>query len=400
MEDEGVTKVPQGFCAPAFEPVLDVFVEHFRIHPCGGAPELGASVSVVVDGETVVDLWDGWADADRTRSWEKDTIANVFSCGKGVTAVAVHMLVEDGLLDYDTPIAAYWPEYAANGKEKTTVRHVLTHQAGLPQLRTDLGPGGAWDSVKVAQAIAGATPMWEPGSGHAYHAVTYGHILDELVRRVSGQRLAEVIRQRIDGPLGVDFYVGMTEQEIARCADMTPFPGGPPDSVAMFEQMTGMKLPETFAELSSIDQTGIMAFGNRPNSTLWRTSTDFLAAGGHSNARSLARIYGALARGGEIDGVRLLTPETLAAATELQVDGPDLIMGNPWAWGLGFMLPHPGPSSARFSGHGFGHGGVYGSLGWAEPVTKLGFGYVQNQEWLPMGDPRGSRLLHAAIGCL
>jgi CubicO group peptidase (beta-lactamase class C family) len=242
--------------------------------------------------------------------------------------------------------------------------------------------------------------MWEPGTGHAYHSVTYGHLLDEVVRRVAGERLNAVIRNRINEPLGVEFLVGMTEDEIARCADIAPFPAGPSDSKATFEKATGMTLPDNPAELGILDQVGIMALGDRPNSHLWRTTKDFLAASGHSNARSLARVYGALARGGEIDGVRLLAPETIAAATETQADGPDLLMGNPWAWAMGFMLPHAGPSSARFSGHGFGHGGLYGSLGWAEPDTKFGFGYAANQAWLPMGDPRGSRLLHAALGCL
>jgi len=353
---------PEGFCDPAFKPVFDVFVEHFRVHPCGGNPELGAAVSVVVDGEAVVDLWAGWADATRARAWERDTLVNVFSTGKGVTALAIHMLVEDGLLDYDVPVAAYWPEFAANGKEDITLLHVLTHQAGLSSLSEDLGPGGAWDSQRVALALAVAKPLWEPGSGHAYHAVTFGHLLDEVARRVSGDRLATFIRERINVPLEVEFLVGMTEEELARCADLIPFTGGPSNHKAMFEQLTGMNLPETIEELSRLDQIGIMAHSDRPNSTLWRTSTDFLAAGGHSNSRSLARIYGALARGGEIEGVRLLSPETIDVATRLQVDGPDLLTANPGAWGLGFMLPHPGPTSSRFSGHGFGHGGVYGSL--------------------------------------
>jgi len=376
-----------------------MFIEHFRAHPCGGAPESGASVSVVVEGKTVVDLWDGWANAEQTRAWERNTIANVFSSGKGITALAIHLLAEDGLLDYDAPVATYWPEFAANGKSDVTVAHVLSHQAGLPSLPDDLGPGGAWNAERVTRALAAAKPMWEPGTGHSYHSVTFGHLLDELARRVCGERLAAVIRKRIAAPLGVDFCVGLTDEEIARCADMIPNPGGPADA-AVAKQLEGIELPTDFTGLSNFDQIGMIAFGGGPNTQEWRGSSDFLSAGGHSNARSLARIYGALARGGEIGGVRLLSMETLDRATRLEADGLDLLKGQPWKWALGFMLAHSGPGSARFSGNGFGHGGAYGSLGWAEPKTQMGFGYVANQEWQIAGDPRSSRLLHTALGCL
>jgi CubicO group peptidase (beta-lactamase class C family) len=392
--------MPGGFCDPAFTPVLDLFVEHFRVHPTGGPPELGASVAVVVDGETVVDLWDGWADEARTRQWERDTVVNVFSAGKGMAALAIAMLVDDGLIDYGATMSSYWPEFASNGKSEITVSQMLSHQAGLPGLSKDLGTGGAWDYQRVIDGLAEAEPAWKPGNGMSYHSVTFGFLANELVRRVTGEHLAAFTRTRISGPLGVDFFVGMSQKESARAADMVPFPGGPAASVATFEHMSGTKLPDSIADLSVLDSIAVMAFADMPNTDIWRASTNFVAAGGHSNARSLARIYGALARGGEIDGVRLLSAETLALATQLQVKGRDLLNGAPWAWANGFMVPHEGPASSRFSGSGFGHGGVYGALGWAEPKSKVGFGYVMNQEWVPLGDPRGSRLLHTALGCL
>ena len=215
-----------GTYEPAFRTVHEAFAEHFTRHPKGGLPELGAAVCVEVDGRRVVDLWAGWADVARTRPWTADTLACVCSCTKGMTAIAVHRLAERGVVDYDEAVATYWPEFAAAGKQHVTLRHLLTHSAGLNRLRDPLPAAGIFDWTTVVDALAAEEPHWEPGTAHGYHTLSFGHLNGEVVRRVDGRDLGAFFRDEVAGPLGADFFIGTPGTEDHRVAELTlPHPG-------------------------------------------------------------------------------------------------------------------------------------------------------------------------------
>jgi CubicO group peptidase (beta-lactamase class C family) len=318
----------------------------------------------------VVDLWAGHADAARTRPWTADTIVNVFSTTKAMTALCAHLLVDRGLLDLDAPVARYWPEFAAGGKDALPVRHLLSHQAGLAALRAPLAPETAYDWARMTAALAAESPWWEPGSASGYHALTFGYLVGEVVRRVTGTMPGVFFRREVAGPLGADFHIGLAPSEDERVAEMVP--ASPAEIAAAGPQ-------------AIVDPESLLGkvMGNPPlvpevaNRLAWRRA-DIPAANGHGNARSVARVMAALACGGSLDGLRLLAPETLARATEEQWFGTDLVLGIPMRWGLGFMLASPllplGPSPRAF-----GHGGWGGSLGIADPEARVSWAYVMNK---------------------
>lgn len=301
--------------------------------------ELGAAVCAYVDGRKVVDLWGGWADAGRTREWQRDTIACTYSATKGLTATCAHRLVDGGLLDVDEPVATYWPEFAQAGKDDITVRMLLTHQAGLQRLSVRVPPGKRWDWDTLTDALARSRPAWEPGTRSEYHGGTFGYLVGEVVRRIDGRSLDTFFRQEIAEPLGADFLMALGPEHDHRCAEMT----GPSDQVG------------------------------GSNSREYRAAADG-AATGHGSADGLARTYAALARGGELDGVRVLGAETIeAAAQEQALLHADGLAGE---FGLGYQLLW---KLYSFGTHRpFGHTGMGGSIGLSDPTTELGFGYVMN----------------------
>lgn len=379
----------KGHCAPRFERVREAFEKNFE----GG--EVGAAIAVCVDGEPVVDLHGGHADAARTRPWERDTIANVYSTTKGMTAVCAHRLVEEGRLELDAPAATVWPEFAAAGKGEVPVRWLLSHQVGLPAIREDLPAGALFDWDVMCSALAAEAPWWEPGTKHGYHALTFGHLVGELVRRVDGRSLGNYFREELAEPLGLDFHIGLHAEHFGRCAEMIPAPkteGGGGDVLTQFMQDKG-----------SVTER---AFNNPPmrdgsvNSPEWR-SAEIPAANGHGDALSLARVYAALATDGATDGVHVLSPESVARATEEQAHGPDaVLMQMPMRFGLGFFLTQamiplgPNPRS-------FGHPGAGGSIAFADPDARLSFAYVMNQMQQGLaGDARGFGLIHATYEAL
>jgi CubicO group peptidase (beta-lactamase class C family) len=381
-----------GDCHPRFAPVRVAFAENLQHRD-----EIGAAVAVVVDGEPVVDLWAGHADLARTRRWERDTLVNVYSCTKGMTALCAHRLVSAGRLDLDAPVAEYWPEFAQAGKETLPVRWLLGHRSGLAAVRHPL-PGEAlydWDTMSTA--LAAETPWWTPGTAHGYHAVTFGWLVGEVVRRVTGRSLGTYFRQEIAAPLGLDFHIGLPETEHGRCAEMTGVP------MPANEDEAGLAA----VVLSDPEGLAARAFMNPPSMALgvnnapWR-SAEIPGANGHGTARALARVYGTLARGGDQDGVHLLDPAGIARCREEQAHGPDLVLPISTRFGLGFMLPQD-RTDARFgpSPRAFGHPGAGGSVGFADPDTKVGFGYVMNR----MGphillDPRATALIDAVYAAL
>jgi CubicO group peptidase (beta-lactamase class C family) len=379
----------EGHCDPKYARVRDVFSEHFEQHPAGGLPELGASVSVVVSGETVVDLWGGFMDAARTRPWQRDTVGMVASCTKGLTALVAARLVERGLLDPDALVSRYWPEYGKSGKERTTVWDVFTHRAGQPQLGVALPPGGLWDWDLVVNAFAEAPPQWEPGTAIGYHAFSFGHLAGELVRRVTGGRtVGQILREEIAGPLGVDVLLGVRDDELDRCAELV---APPPDSP--FGALGHSGDTTDFAALTRYDDMRLMSAA-AANSLQWKRAA-YPAAGAFTNARALAKIYGALACGGSSNGIQLIGKDTLARLSAPHASGPDRTLGAQSSFAFGWQTPSTVMPIPTLGPRSFGHPGGWGSLAWCDPDRQLAVAYTMNQTWTLIGDPRASRLYTA-----
>jgi CubicO group peptidase (beta-lactamase class C family) len=386
-----------GTCDAAFAGVRDVFEASFD------KGEVGAGVAVYVDGKQVVDLWGGWADGARTRPWAEDTIVNTFSTTKGMTTICAHRLIERGLLDVDERVSTYWPEFAQAGKQDITVRHLLTHQAGLPAIEAQLPPEKRHDWAAVTNALAAQAPAWEPGTHAAYHAVTFGYLVGEVVRRVDGRSLGTYFREEVAEPLGADFLIGFGPEHDARCAEV----------------LSGAPSPE--AAVSPMAAANA-AMARGANSRTWRAA-EIPAANGHATADGVARPYAALARGGTLDGVEVLRPETIEAAivrqrpsgpstappvadaaAQVAARGPAGITGLPFALGFmrtgDFIRMRAGgadvPGTAMF-----GHPGAGGSIGGADPVAKIGFGYVMNQMQAGMvGGAHGFNLIAAVYASI
>lgn len=373
-----------GHCDPRFARVAEAFRENFRTEG-----EIGASVSIWVDGAPVVDLWGGYADADSTRPWQADTIVNLMSVTKALTATCVHMLVARGRIGLDDPVAGCWPEFAAAGKEGLKLRHILDHRAGLPIIEPALPRGSIYDWAAMTAGLAAMTPLWEPGTVAAYHIRTQGFLLGEVVRRLTGKSVGTYFRDEVARPLGLDLHIGLPPQLDARCADFVPTRQG-----TIFDTATqsrdsllyraGLELPE------KVDYNG----------PLWRRS-EIPGGNGHGNARSVARFYAMLVNGGTLDGVTLLPAEAVAAATAEQHNQLEQVMGRQYHQALGFIRNSPpivwmGPNAGAF-----GHHGVGGSIGMADPAAGLSFSYVMNRMHARLDNgPRAGRLIKALYDCL
>ena len=377
-----------GHCDARFGAVREAFAEGFR-----SRNEIGSAVAVTLDGKSVVDLWAGHADLARTRSWARDTIVNIYSCTKGMTALCAHQLVERGQLDLDAPVATYWPEFAQASKARIPVRWLLSHRSGLPAVRDMLPPEALYDWTAMCDALAAQSPWWEPGTHHGYHAVTFGWLVGEVVRRITGRSLGTYFREEIAEPLGLDLHIGLADAEHGRVAEMSEIPTDQVDPDALGLAQVVFSDPEGMAARAFVNPPS-MALG--PNNPEWRRA-EIPGANGHGAARDLARVYGALARGGTVDGIRVLSAESVARCASEQSFGPDQVLQISTRFGLGFMLPQERPD-ARFgpSKRAFGHPGAGGSLGFADPEHRVGFGYVMNR----MGphillDPRAVALIDA-----
>lgn len=363
----------RGYCAPRFRPVLDAFIENFD-----GDVEHGASLAVEHDGETVIDVWGGFADLASRRQWEQDTIGVVFSNTKAATALCAHILVDGGALDIDKPVAHYWPEFAAAGKADVTVRMLLDHSAGVPALREMLPDGAAFDWGEMTKRLAAEAPYWKPGTSVGYHGLTFGWLVGEVVRRVAGQPLGRFFQERVAALLGIDFWIGLPEGEESRVATIVPArPGEVPRNA--FERAIATE-PDSISNLY-FRNTG----GWRPSGFNSRRghAAEIGAAGGITNARSLARMYSALSLGGEYQGVHVIGEETLARASEVSsATNEDLCLLVPTRFAAGFMRSMDnrarGLDSANFGRDAFGHVGAGGSLGFASPLQRIGFGYTMN----------------------
>jgi CubicO group peptidase (beta-lactamase class C family) len=382
-----------GTVDPRFARVRDVFAQNFAERD-----EIGAAVALAVDGRLVVDLWAGFADQERTRPWNRDTIVNVYSTTKGMTALCLHQLVEQGRVDLDAPVARYWPEFAQADKETIPVRALLGHRAGLAAVKPLLPADALYEWDAMVAALAAESPWWQPGTTHGYHAVTFGWLVGEVVRRVTGKTLGTYFREAIAEPLGLDFHIGLRDAEHHRCAEMSTIPVPDPNADGVQLAMVMMSDPEGLAARAFMNPPGL---GRGPNVPEWRRA-EIPGANGHGDARSLARVYGALARGGAAHGVHVLGPEGIARCHAELSHGPDLVLQVSTRFGHGFMLPQDRPD-ARIGANPrvFGHPGAGGSLGFADPDARIGFGYVMNR----MGphillDPRAIALVDAVYDAL
>lgn len=329
--------------------------------------ELGVSVAVDVDGEQVVDLWGGFADTAGTRPWTADTVVNVWSSSKMVLGLAALVLVDRGQLDVDAPVAQYWPEFAANGKDGVLVRHVLGHTSGVSGWDQPFTLEDMYDLGRATQRLAEQAPWWEPGSASGYHANDLGHLVGELVRRVTGLSLSEFVRTELAEPLSADFQVGLRPEDDGRAAEIVPPPPHGMDFSALDPESVMIK---TF--------TSPMFPAETVNSEAWRRA-ELGAVNGHSNARGMCRLLSPLALGGSGRGHRLLGPGTIDLIFREQARGADLVLGIPLRWGIGFGLPEPATLPYIPDGRVCFWGGYGGSMTVIDTDRRLTVSYVMNK---------------------
>ncbi|MEU8483317.1 serine hydrolase domain-containing protein [Streptomyces sp. NPDC048641] len=381
----------QGHCDARFDAVRAAFEENFEERG-----ELGAAVTVLIDGAPVVDLWGGWADAARTRAWERDTVVNVWSTTKGPTALCAHILIDRGLLDPDAPVASYWPEFAAAGKEGVLVRHLLSHRAGLAGLREPHSLEQLLDWELTTSRLAAQEPWWEPGSVSGYHALTYGFLVGEVVLRVSGLLPGAFLEREVTGPLGIDFTIGLPEKEAGRAAELVhPRAQATSEQAAVFAQLA----PAALAAL-----TNPIAGAAEANTAAWRAA-EIPAANGHGTARAVAALYGIVAGRGRSGDQQILSPEGAERIREGQGSCRDLVLGAGFTHetelGLGLWLSGPNGSYGP-NPRAVGHDGFGGSFGSADPESGVAMGYVMNRMGPHIADdPRKMaliRALHEALG--
>lgn len=380
-----------GTCDARFARVRDVFAAQMS-----DPEELGAAVAVTLEGRLVVDLWAGHADLKRTKPWTGDTLVNLFSTTKGMTALCAHRLADEGKLDLDAPVARYWPEFAQADKGAIPVRWLLDHSAGLAAIEKPLPMGAVCDWDVVASALAEQAPLWEPGTAHGYHALTFGWLVGEVIRRIAGRSVGAYLRDEIAAPLGADFWIGLPEEHDARTAQLVPAPMPAPGQSNFLLELAAKSKPWALKSfVNPLPPAGGM------NSRAWRAA-EIPAANGHGSARGIARVYSALAAGGTIDGVRVLSPEQIDVARTEQRAGLDCVIPMmPTKFALGFQLgteAEPiGPNPRAF-----GHSGAGGSMGLADPEAQLAFGYAMNrmESGLFLIGPRATALMNAAFESL
>ncbi len=384
----------QGQLDRAYAPVVDAFIENFRTRE-----EVGAALCVSVGRQVVVDIWGGFADAERTRQWNADTIAVVFSCTKAATALCAHVLIERGLLELHAPVARYWPEFARNGKEHVTVAMMLNHTAGVPAFREPIKAGGFYDWDYVVERLGDEAPFWEPGTRNGYHMMTFGWTVGELVRRASGKSLGTFFRDEVAGRLGLDFWIGLPEALEPRVAAMVPWRPKRGEPASEFTRALQ-------ADWKSLQGLALLNSGGHNAGSREAHAAELGGGGGITNARGLEGMYRPLANRGRMEGGTFLQPTTIARMSQVSVATPrDATLLIATRFGLGFMKSMDnrhlqldggpqGIDSALLGEKAFGHVGAGGSIGFADPECELAFGYVMNR----MGagillNPRGQALV-------
>ncbi|HEV7941463.1 MAG TPA: serine hydrolase domain-containing protein [Solirubrobacteraceae bacterium] len=379
--------VSEGFTAPGFESVREEFERNFTERG-----DTGAALAVFRDDELVVDLWGGLADRETGAPWRKDSLQVIFSGTKALVGICLLMLIDRGELSADAPVSEYWPEFAAHGKEAVKVSDLASHQARLPAVRKPLNISDMCEDVALAAALAAQPQEQDPRAASMYHALTYGWLCGELVRRVDGRSVGSFFAQEIARPLGLELWIGLPQEQENRVA-----------TLHYADSWKGMPEGEELEK----DELMKLVWANPPlfpsNDIPWNTreyhAAEIPAAGGIGAARSVARLYACLAREGELDGVRLLEPATILQARQCLMRGRDPLLDMPEAYGFGFELQtelgYFGPPAAAF-----GYGGAGGSLHGAWPAERVGFSYAMNQMRDDPEDPRGRALLKALHRCL
>jgi CubicO group peptidase (beta-lactamase class C family) len=384
----------RGTVEPGYERVRDAFAANFDEQG-----DVGAAVTVYRHGRIVVDLWGGERNATTAEPWEADTLVRVASTTKGITAVCANLLAQQGKLDFDEPVARYWPEFAAEGKESIPVRWIMSHQAGLPVVDRVFTKEDVFASDPISEALAAQRPIWEPGTAHGYHGQTYGYLVGEVIRRIAGSTVGTFLADEVAGPLALDTFIGLPEEMLPRMAQIiSPAYGASGDKAG--KGTPAASAPSGVADVDAEE----MAFRLRVflfthlkpdyNSPEW-LQIEMPSANGVTTARSLAKLYASLI--GEVDGVRLFTQETLEAACTCQADGEDRVLRRHNRYGLGFALasghmPSIGPGS-------FGHPGAGGSIGLADPETGVAMAYVMNFHKMA-DDTRAASLVDAVRASL
>ncbi len=377
---EPAAHVPAGDVQPGFEPVAAAFAGNFEL-----GLEHGAAFAAYVDGRPVVDLWGGCADAARSRAWGRDALQAVYSGTKGLAGLCVLILIDRGELALDTRVASLWPEFAAGGKERVTVCDVLTHHAGVPGFTTArVSRADLADYERMVELVAAEPAWWPDGPLPAYHALTFGWLCSELVRRAAGVTLPQFLRTEVAEPLGLDVFIGLPDAERERVNELVPgdyaLPSAGGRDRGALTNPPLFELPLLWSEAPI--QRAEIAGGN-----------------GIATARSMARLYGCLAVGGELDGVRILGEETLALARTRRFEATEAFFGAPFSYGLGFQVES---AAGRFAGvqDGFGHDGAGGSVHGAWPSLGTGFSYAMNRMRPEATDVRARRILDALHACV
>ncbi|HYK84263.1 MAG TPA: serine hydrolase domain-containing protein [Ktedonobacteraceae bacterium] len=402
MKKSVITGEVAGFYDARFERVAEEFVRNFQERD-----EIGASVCVTLEGEPVVDLWGGTAQPETGTPWTKDSLCVVWSATKGATALCAHMLADRGLLDLDAPVVRYWPEFGQAGKETIPVKMLLNHQSGLAAISEPLPPGAFLDWELMVKALEKQKPFWTPGSMHGYQGFTFGWLVGEVVRRVSGKSLGTFFREEVAEPLGLDFWIGLPEDLEDRVGLMIPAPPPGPEGPVppMFAAMVDPTSLQTLLMFNSGGHMlpgpdGIFGFNLRA-----AHAAEIGAAGGIANARALAGMYAPLANGGSLNGVRLVSQDALARmAAVSSASGLDAGVLAPTRFSLGYVKSVDNrhePSctendSVILSEEAFGHSGFGGAMGFADPPTRMSFGYTMNRMGQGLGlNARGQSLIDA-----
>jgi CubicO group peptidase (beta-lactamase class C family) len=381
-----------GWCDPRFTAVRDAFAANFA-----DRGEAGAAACLVLHGTVVADLWGGRTGPGPGRPWQRDTLVNVFSVGKGLIAACTARLIGERQLDPDTPVARYWPEFGTAGKAAVTLRQLLSHQAGLPALRDPLPDGSMLHWPVMTGALAAEPPWWPPGSGHGYHVNTFGFLAGEVIRRVTGTTVGTMLRDEIAGPLAADVHIGLPAADHGRVADFA-WPGPRTPAAVLGDSGAAGTIAQHRMVVNAYFNPADFSGAGVVNTAAWRAA-EVPSANAHATAAGVARVYAALAGGGAVDGVRVVDPGALADAVAEQVYGEDLVLRRPSRFGLGFQLTQPerplGPGPRAF-----GHFGAGGSVGLCDPDAGVAFGYVTNQMGPRWQNPRNRALIDAVFDCV
>lgn len=373
----------EGHVLEGFDPVLNAFIDNFK-----RGEEVGATVAVYFKNILVAHLWGGYKDGARLNDWQEDTIINMMSVAKGFAAFCVHWCVEKGLLDLNTPVSTYWPEFAQGGKANIPVSYLLDHRAGLPIITADLKQGAIYNTPEILRALAEQATLWEPGTQAGYHILTQGYLLGELVFRVTGKTLGTILQEAFAEPLKLDYQLGVAAEDIHRTADFL------------------VERKGTIMDKKALDPESLLAKSWRqvPEDEdfngLWR-NTEIPSGNGHGTAEAVARFYAALSMGGTFNGIRILKDQTISMATTLQHEMTEVMMGRTYRQALGILLNSQpivwmGPNK-----NSFGHHGLGGSIGMADPDAHIGFSYACNKMHARIDNgPRAGSLIKAVYACL